>query len=107
MADITVTKKQNGLSLVMKQSDVLKIVLPENPTTGFKWIIEDVPDFIIDEDFEPADHAAPGNSGNVIFRLSPRRQGFSAEIFLELRKPWEKNNEPEDSFNCMVEVSKK
>lgn len=40
MAEVALTREQNGRVVVVKVGDAISVRLPENPTTGYSWAID-------------------------------------------------------------------
>ena len=105
MAEIAVGEAQNGSSLTMTVGDELKLELPENPTTGFRWQPGGIDDSILQprtDDFVPAVGAAIGGGGRRLFRWAALRPGIT-DVRLELKRPWEAAA-PRSTFGIQVSV---
>ena len=105
MAEIAVGEAQNGSSLTMTVGDELKLELPENPTTGFRWQPAGSDDSILQlrtDDFVPGGGAAIGGGGRRLFLWATLRAGIT-EVRLELKRPWEAAA-PRSTFGIQVSV---
>jgi len=40
MAEVTVTTAQNGQTVIVKVGDAIRLELPENATTGYRWNLD-------------------------------------------------------------------
>ena len=87
---------------VNREQKTVDIVLPENPTTGFRWYLTDYQESAIESvqyHYESADNHLTGSAGFGHFLVtlddevfaSPRRMQLD---FVNLR-PWEANSMPE------------
>jgi inhibitor of cysteine peptidase len=84
--------------------DSLVLTLPENATTGYQWVVSRTPDVleVVADEAVPPETAAPGAGGMRRWRWTARRPG-SDRLVLELRRPWQREEAPEDAV--VVEVS--
>jgi len=79
--------------------DTFSVVLAENPSSGFRWMIAQAPDEAIavleSEDYVPSTPMAIGSGGRktLTFRATGRGQ---ATLILEHRRPWDKGRDPID-----------
>jgi inhibitor of cysteine peptidase len=69
--------------------ELLAIVLPANPTTGYGWQVEADDAFLalLSQEFEPAG-AAVGAGGLEAFHFRALQPG-STELRFQYRRPWE------------------
>ncbi|HSJ52886.1 MAG TPA: protease inhibitor I42 family protein [Anaerolineae bacterium] len=69
--------------------EVLAIVLPANPTTGYSWQVEadDAYLALLSQEFEPAGPAV-GAGGREVFQFRALRPG-STDLRFQYRRPWE------------------
>jgi inhibitor of cysteine peptidase len=91
MAEIAVGEGQNTSNLAASVGDEIRLELPENPTTGFRWQLGAIDDSILQlrtDDFVPATGAAIGGGGRRLFRWAALRSGVT-DVRLELKRPWE------------------
>ena len=61
----------SGRSLELKDGDTVTIRLPENPTTGFRWQVDqiDADIHLMDASFEPSKESEIGSGGIREFRF--------------------------------------
>ncbi|MDQ0960891.1 putative secreted protein [Streptomyces sp. B4I13] len=74
----------------VERGDTVRLVLDENPTTGFRWsvaAIDGVPVEVVGSDFAPGPTTRPGAGGRREFLLHTPQPG-TAEVRLELRRTW-------------------
>jgi inhibitor of cysteine peptidase len=70
-------------------ADEFEVRLAATPTTGFKWQLGDVPQGVelLDTRFDQGVGAAPGDSGQQVFRFRVAQAGNFVLPF-ELKQPW-------------------
>ena len=81
--------------------DTIEIVLPESPTSGFKWASQ-TETAVVRLDSEERVHTArpPGAQGEHHFKFRVEAAG-RAELQFELGRPWEKTK-PAATFRVSV-----
>lgn len=82
----------------------MEIVLPENATTGYKWLLSGMTDISVKESFQPAGAGIPGSGGTACFELVPQQKMNARKIVLKYQRPWETELPPEDSFSITLSV---
>jgi inhibitor of cysteine peptidase len=104
MQDISIGTTETSRSIRLKTGEELSIRLPENPTTGFRWAVEDAHDGTIE--FTGAEllgsGTAPGAGGTRALRFKALKKGH-ANVKLVLRRDWQRDA-PERAVTLMVEV---
>jgi inhibitor of cysteine peptidase len=104
--EVKVDADDNGKSVDLKVGQVLVLSLESNPTTGYAWEPVDFEGGVLqqegDWEFKPASDAV-GASGVQTFRLKATEAG-SMELKLLHHRPWEKDEEPLDTFTLQVTV---
>lgn len=104
MAEYIVDKSDNGSTLNCNPGDRVKLTLPENPTTGFKWhILESAGLTVIDDSFELGS-ASDNNIGGGGKRILTFEYTGSdrASLQLEHYQAWEGVNSSDDSFSLTI-----
>lgn len=104
MATRKLLKKDSGANVRLQQGDKLEIQLPENATTGYKWVLATLNDIRVKENFQPAGAGNPGSGGTAIFELAPLKKFAARKIVLKYQRPWETDVTPEDSFSITLTV---
>jgi inhibitor of cysteine peptidase len=99
---ITIEKSQNGKKILAQKGDVVKVLLPENPTTGYLWKINSIDDkhLSYSEEEYKISGGAVGAGGMKTFYLKVINKGKS-ELHFALGRPWEKDTT--DTFNVTIE----
>ncbi|MDP2702079.1 MAG: protease inhibitor I42 family protein [Candidatus Rokubacteria bacterium] len=90
MADVVVTKVQDGRVLAVKVGDSISVQLPENPTTGYAWALDSIDDTLL-EVGGPAYHgedAGLGSGGVKAWTLRARAPGRT-RVALKRSRYWE------------------
>lgn len=85
--------------------DDFELALAENPTTGFRWALVDVPPFLalIDDSFSPPDSTNAGAGGVRRWRLHATSAGQGA-LHAELRARTPRQATP-TRFTLAIEAS--
>jgi inhibitor of cysteine peptidase len=104
MSDVEV--RENGASLSVCTADRIVLDLPENPTTGYRWQIVQLPDSleVVSDDFDPPASMAPGAGGRHRFVFAARSSGRGTTV-LKLVRPWEAAGGAADEFRFEVVVT--
>ena len=74
-----------------RQDDVIVLSLPENPTTGYRWALEEVDEEILglkDSDFALSPDARIGGGGERRLSFRAKKAGI-ANVELKLVRSWE------------------
>lgn len=88
------------------QGQTLTVTLESNPTTGFRWQVEqdgecfDVREYYVSE---PQTQPLAGAGGWQTFLLTPKQSG-AVELRFTYTRPWE-NSDVEPQFRCELEIS--
>ncbi len=107
---IELNKSDDGKSISLVQGQVLQAALEANPTTGYSWVkVSPKKDDVLEPLGEP-EYKSSGNllgsGGHLILRYKASNPG-KVELELHYRRPWEKTEEPEDTFHIEVHVQSK
>jgi inhibitor of cysteine peptidase len=100
-------QSSHNTEVVLRVGEILEIVLPENPTTGYHWELRSGGEPACaprDSTFEPGG-TKPGQGGVRRWRFEAVRQG-SGTIDLVNRRSWEKNKPPAQAYHLTVKVRK-
>ena len=102
---LNIDENQNGSQLSFAPGDEFEITLAENPTTGFRWELEESPEpvcAIVLSVFNP--HTSPAGYGGVHrWRFRAVQNGL-ATCKLNYKRPWEQKSAPERSFEIRLSV---
>ena len=106
--DVTLGERDAGKTVTLVVGEKLEIMLASNPTTGYSWQVVDDAGGIVSLSADPEYVQDPGPE--VVGRGGAERLSFVAKktgtgsILLEYRRPWEKNVEPEKTFEVPLRV---
>jgi predicted secreted protein len=83
--------------------DRLVVRLPENATTGYQWVVDELPEplQLATNEFLPPSSAQPGAGGERRVELLVRGSG-QGRVVLRLQRAWER--EAVDRFEALVTV---
>ena len=105
----TLTEKNNGDSINLKINDSLEVKLESNPTTGYRWFLNDNVDVTIVSVSDPVfiesenDKELVGAGGYEIFIIKAISKGKTS-IILNYKRPWEEEVEPIETFEITISV---
>jgi inhibitor of cysteine peptidase len=105
MSEITLTQNDRGGSFEASPGDEVLIRLEENPTTGYRWALDEVDERVLDPtdtDYSMSGEAGIGGGGVRTFAFTARSPG-TTRVRLQLRQEWDPEN-PEDDFEATVTV---
>ncbi len=94
------------LELVQGQS--VLITLRSNPTTGFRWQVQDAAPSVLrslgpEVYSNPEDSGLVGSAGQSSWRFEATNPG-GGRLLLVYRQPWEPNVAPAQTFECQITV---
>jgi inhibitor of cysteine peptidase len=98
VSQLTLTQADRGKSFEAHQDDVIIVRLPENPTTGYRWAIEEVDEEILEpeesdfslSDFSLSPDAGIGGGGERKLSFRAKKAGI-AHLELKLARSWEES----------------
>jgi predicted secreted protein len=100
------TQADNGHEADLHVGDILDVILPGNPSTGFQWQIDAGDNKILPQsaasEFEPATNAL-GSGGQVTMHFKAVAAGRTG-LKLTYRRPFEKDAPPARTFQVTVNV---
>jgi inhibitor of cysteine peptidase len=96
--------RSSGEHVVASTGDRIVIQVPENATTGYRWVVSDLPNTLTVESDElvPPTSTRPGAGGERRIALNVRGAG-EGQLVLSLERPWE--GEAADRFVLSIAVS--
>ena len=104
MGQVTITEAQTGSTVPAMVGDVIAVVLPEIPTSGYRWSLENGNEDElepVDSAFHPAEGAGLDGGGTRVFRFEVRGPG-RAHIRLKLWRAWEGERSIRERFEAWV-----
>ena len=104
----------DGGSVVVPQGCVLQLSLPSNPSTGYRWQVDQLPPGLAVEGesrFVPAsDQPTMGGGGTEVWQfaaIEPLASAPQEPLRMSYRRPWEKDAAPARTYVATVRVEKK
>ena len=106
MGSHLITEADHGKTVDLKKGDALTIHLPENPTTGYRWNLDEHDPSALESTgtatFEPSSPAV-GAGGRRTFSFRAKTVG-EYPLGLNLRRAWEKQASPARKFAITVRI---
>lgn len=106
LANIILTQEDQDKSITVKVNDAIAIQLRENPSTGYRWALENETDEVLEpisSDYVAASEPAVGGGGLRIWKFKAIRQG-SVRLKFKLRRPWEGETPIVSRFDVTITV---
>ena len=106
VSELTLTQADKGKSITVQQGDVVLIRLPENPTTGYRWAVEEIDEDILnleDSGFALPSDVGIGGGGERTLRFIAKSTG-TTHLELELRREWEVDTPASQRYGLMIQV---
>ncbi len=106
MSEIVVKESDAARSVTAVIGDRVKIELPENPTTGFRWQVASIDAGILRpqaDDYVAGADTGVGGGGLRVFFFEAASSG-AADVRLELKRSWEPQS-PRSTFAIRVLVA--
>jgi inhibitor of cysteine peptidase len=106
MATITLSENDSGKTIEVTQGDTIEIRLPENPTTGYQWAVEEVDENILT--LQSSEYVLPqdpriGEGGTRVVQFQAK-QARSGEVALKYWREWEGDSSIIKRFRIDVRV---
>ncbi len=101
-------QKQSQCPLSLRGGQQLLLVLPSNPSTGFRWTIRDAAPEVLSRQgpevySNPEEAGLVGSAGQSTWLFQARQKG-EGRLQLTYERPWEVGVAPHDSFECRLKV---
>jgi inhibitor of cysteine peptidase len=95
--------RRSGQEVHASRGDRIVIRVPENPTTGYSWMLAELPEPLQlgSNEYVPPQSSAPGAGGERRVELMASRSG-QGRVELSLERPWE--DEAAERFEVLVRV---
>lgn len=99
------TSGDSGTTIQANLGDTMTIQLPENPTTGFRWAIQDADDSILDLQSSDYKTAQPGvgGGGQRTFTFGVKAAG-TTDLQLKEWREWEGDRSITQRFNITIQA---
>lgn len=108
---LNTTEKENGSQVRLRSGQDLVVRLGSNPSTGYRWQVEEVDEAILKQvgmaQYEPAapdDAPLLGQPGQETMRFQAASAG-QTRLLLAYRRPWEDDAAVEKTFMLEVVVN--
>jgi len=109
----TVTDTDNGATIALGRHDVLEVILPGNPTTGYSWQTVNVNSWVLAPLKRPVytpdssgTNEAPRIGAGGTFRMTYEVVGKgTTPLELSYTRPWEPETNPNKTFKLTVSVA--
>lgn len=105
---VSLENERDCKPLALHQGQELVLMLPSNPTTGFRWEMRNAASNLL-RSLGPEVYANPENSdlvggaGQSTWRFRVIASG-EAHLQLVYRRPWEAEAAPEQTFDCALKA---
>ncbi|MBS7661518.1 protease inhibitor I42 family protein [Pseudomonas lalucatii] len=101
-------QKQSQCPLRLHSGQQLVLILPSNPTTGFRWVVRDSAAAVLASQgpevySNPEDAGLVGSAGQSTWLFNARQAG-EGRLLLTYQRPWEVEVAPAKSFDCAISV---
>jgi inhibitor of cysteine peptidase len=102
-------ENQSECPLQLSTGQNLILTLPSNPTTGYRWAIQDSAGGVLrkvspEVYSNPRDSGLVGNGGQSTWRFQAFASG-SGRLRLTYQQPWEPEVAPAEAFDCAIRVN--
>ena len=103
MKHLLITNKDDTKTVEVQKGDVLVVQLPENPTTGYRWSLDqhDPSHLAMQNATFSSAGAGIGAGGARSFTFVAGGAG-ETDLALSLRRPWERGSAARQSFRAKV-----
>ncbi len=101
----SLTEKDHDRTVDIRLGQTVRVTLPENASTGYRWAVERSDEEIL-ETLKPEPHypaGAVGSGGEVAFAFRGRKAG-TGEILLKRWRPWEGDASVTGRFRLRIQV---
>jgi inhibitor of cysteine peptidase len=102
---LSLTESDNGRNVGIRIGESIRIALPENATTGYRWAIDRCDEEFVQPDAEEVRYPenAIGSGGEIAFRFRGMKAGFG-EVMLKYWRHWEGDASVIARFRVRIEV---
>ena len=104
-----IVEEQSDCPLQLHTGQNITVSLPSNPTTGYRWAIQDSAGGVLrslsPEVYSGADNGQVlGSGGQSTWRFQAFAAG-NGRLRLTYQQPWEPEAEPAQTFDCAITVN--
>jgi inhibitor of cysteine peptidase len=107
MHEVVLSQSQSGTTVNVNPGDVVVVSLPENPTTGYRWAIDDVDSTVLElenSEITRAGDTSVGSGGQRILRFTAKAPG-TTRLLLKNWREWQGDSSIVDRFDATVQVA--
>ena len=107
MSTLILTQDNNGKVIEISSGDTFFIRLPENPTTGYLWVVEEVEDPIIaleKSKYAPTMGTGVGGGGGERTLMFKATSPGTSNLRLKLWQAWEGDSSIVDIYTITIHV---
>jgi inhibitor of cysteine peptidase len=106
---IVALEKQSDCPLPLKSGQVLLLTLPSNPTTGYRWQVQNPASSILrslgpEVYSNPEDSGMIGSAGQSVWRYQAANAG-DGHLIMTYQQPWAPEVPPAQTFDCRISVN--
>lgn len=100
-----VTEAQNGSTVEMRPGDVLTVHLPENPTSGYRWAVDQLDETRVEAEASGyrGEDDRPGTGGLATWTLRAKKPGTTGAS-LKLWRHWEGDRSVVQRFSITLDI---
>ena len=99
---MTLNEQDNGRAIELNAGDVLNLNLKENPSTGYKWVIESGGELeLISDNYQGGEALGAGGVHEFQFRAPGHG---SHELRLKNLREWEGDSSITERFNATIVI---
>ncbi|NBA94540.1 protease inhibitor I42 family protein [Pseudomonas sp. R5(2019)] len=100
--------KQSQCPMPLHVGQKLTLTLPSNPTTGFRWLVQNPAGSILrslspEVYTNPEDAGLVGSGGQSVWRFQAQNAG-EGHLLLVYQQPWAPEVRPAETFDCAISV---
>lgn len=106
MSELALTERETNQSFDLHVGSPVVIRLPENPTTGYRWNIDQLDDSIVSvegSEFSQNPGSGVGGGGLRTIRLRPTGVGIT-RLALKNKRPWEADASAVGQFEVTLRI---
>jgi inhibitor of cysteine peptidase len=106
LAGMTLTQSDNGKSVTISPGETVRISLDENPSTGFRWALEQGNDEILElltSDYIQASGAGVGGGGQRVWKFTAKKSG-DVRLVMKRWRAWEGDKSTVERFEVTIRV---
>jgi inhibitor of cysteine peptidase len=106
LAGMTLTQADNGKSVTIGPGETVRISLDENPSTGFRWALEQGNDEILElltSDYIQGSGPGVGGGGKRVWKFTAKKSG-DARLVMKRWRTWEGDKSTVERLEVTIHV---